>query len=458
MFQHRSFLVIAVQLVFVFFVSTPLVAQSFRTYGKLTGIVCERSGAVNSQIGTPVAARRNHEQRAVFSDGGESFVISNLQGAGRTQRDESTDAAYGSNFCASLAPQTLAAAGPQQLSQNNSSRMPDAPLPQREDKQVLLALATSPFGQATESEASIAGTVLDAHEAAIAGVQVTLAGQNNAVHSVVTVDSKGAFTFSGLLPGTYRVMITLPGKSPSVAAEVLLRAGEKRDLPIITSGTPTSSTTVYVTANVNQVAEAQVKEAEKQRVFGVFPNFYTSYIWNSAPMTPKLKFHLALRSTIDPVSILVASGVAGAEQWHNTFPGYGSGWQGYGQRFGAAYADTAVSAFVSRAIFPTVFHQDPRYFFRGSGSVHSRVLYAIEQTFVARGDDGRREANYSHLLGNFVTAGISNIYRAPSDRSVSLTFRDGLIVTGANAVGNLLREFLSRPLTTNVPAFAKGKR
>ena len=333
----------------------------------------------------------------------------------------------------------------------DNHELPDAPWPQSG------GASSDSHTVSTQSAASIAGTVLDAHGIAIPGVQVTLAGQNSPAPSVVTVDSRGAFAFARLLPGTYTVTITLPGGTPSVAAEVALRAGEKRDLPIVTSGTPTSSTTVHVTANMNEVAEAQVKEAEKQRILGVVPNFYTSYIWNSAPMTPRLKFQLALRSSIDPVEIIVDAGVAGAEQWHNTFPGYGPGWEGYGQRFGAAYADTVVGAFVGRAILPTILHQDPRYFYRGSGSIHSRVFYALEQTFVTRGDNGQTEPNYSHFVGNFATAGIANIYRAPSDRTAGLTLENAFVVTAGNAVGNLLREFLSRPFTTNVPAFAKGK-
>src|SRR5260370_7107519 len=86
-------------------------------------------------------------------------------------------------------------------------------------------------------------------------------------------------------------------------------------------------------------------------------------------MTPKLKFKLSLRSTTDPVTFLVAAGLAGVEQRHNTFPGYGQGSEGYAKRFGAAYADTMVTKMVSRAILPTALHQDPRYFYRGSRSI-----------------------------------------------------------------------------------------
>ena len=58
---------------------------------------------------------------------------------------------------------------------------------------------------------------------------------------------------------------------------------------------------------------------------------------------------------------------AAAEQWQNTFPGYGQGAQGYAKRYGAAYADEAISRMIGSAMLPSLLHQDPRYFYRGSG-------------------------------------------------------------------------------------------
>lgn len=314
------------------------------------------------------------------------------------------------------------------------------------------ALAAQP-----QSSAVLTGTVRDAHGAVIPGISVMLAGQNNAVNRALTADNKGAFAFTGLSSGTYRVSINVAGLEPFVSTEVVLGAGEKRQLPIIMMRIPGQTTTVHVNATLNEVAQAQVQEQEKQRVLGFLPNYYTSYIWPAAPMTPKLKFQLALRSAIDPVTFLVTAGLAGIEQKHNTFPGYGQGSAGYAKRFGAAYADTMSTRMISRALLPTVLHQDPRYFYRGSGSVRSRIFYALAASLICRGDNGRLQPNYSQLLGNFATAGLSNVYRAPEDRQVSLTFRNGLIITGTGAVENLLREFLSRKLTPDVPAFANGK-
>jgi len=195
--------------------------------------------------------------------------------------------------------------------------------------------------------------------------------------------------------------------------------------------------------------------AEKQRVLGILPNFYSSYIWDAAPLTPRLKFNLALRSTADPVTLLITAGLAGVEQAHNTFPGYGPGPKGYAERYGAAYADNVIGRMLGSAILPSLFRQDPRYFYKGHGSITSRALYAIGATVIARGDNGRSQPNYSHLLGNFAAAGIANLYRTSSDRSATLTLRNGLVITGSNAIANLVREFLLRQITSKVPDYSQ---
>jgi hypothetical protein len=241
---------------------------------------------------------------------------------------------------------------------------------------------------------------------------------------------------------------------------VTLAAGQKLELPPITLGITVATSDVRVVGAATtqeEVAQAQIQAQEKQRVLGIIPNFYSSYIWNAAPMASKQKFGLAVRSTTDPVAFMVAGGVAGVEQWHHTFPGYGRGSEGYLKRYGAAYADNAIGRMVGSAILPSLLHQDPRYFYKGSGRVTSRAWYAISQTVISRGDNGRSQPNYSHVLGNFAAAGISNLYRAPQDRSASLTIRNAFIITGSNAIGNLVREFLLRKLTPKVPDDAQGK-
>lgn len=319
----------------------------------------------------------------------------------------------------------------------------------------------SPGVVAPEATASIKGTLSDSQGVALRGVRVTLLeqsnGRNSAANRVVITDSHGAFNFSDLAPGTYHVEVDAPSVEPVVSDEITLAAGETRELPLATNRLARKTTTVNVVATSNQVAQAQVQEQEQQRVLGFLPNYLTSYIWDAAPMTPKLKYKLAFRSIFDPVTFVVAAAVAGAEQWHNTFPGYGQEAEGYGKRFGATYADTATSRMLTYAVLPALFHQDPRYFYRGTGSIRTRLLYAIESAFICRGDNGQLEPDYSKIVGSFAAAGLSNIYRAPQDRRASLTFRNGLVIIGSGAVVNIFREFVSRKLTPNVPSFANGK-
>jgi hypothetical protein len=100
------------------------------------------------------------------------------------------------------------------------------------------------------------------------------------------------------------------------------------------------------------------------------------------------------------------------------------------------------------AILPMVFHQDPRYFYKGTGSVWSRAGYALSTAVIARGDNGRWQPNYSGILGNFGAGAISNLYYPASSRQgASLTIGNGLLGIAADGVSNVLQEFVLRKLT-----------
>ena len=316
-----------------------------------------------------------------------------------------------------------------------------------------------PDATATQAQpfATLVGKVLDPAGNALPGVDVTLVEVSSGMHSVLKSDPQGGFMFTDLAPGIYQVKVDAPGLGLSGAAQVVLGRSQRRQLNVFAMQPAAEKTTVNVTATLQQIAQAQVKQQEQQRVLGFFPNYYTSYLWDAAPMTKKLKFTLALRTLTDPVTFFMTGAIAGVEQAHKTFPGYGQGSEGYAKRYGATYADTLSSRMLASAIFPTMLHQDPRYFYQGSGTSRSRVLHALLSTVICRGDNGRLEPNFSRIAGSFGAAGLSNLYRAEQDRQAGLTFRNGLIILGGNAVTNVLREFLSRKVTTNVPAFANGK-
>lgn len=300
----------------------------------------------------------------------------------------------------------------------------------------------------------ISGTVLDTNQDVVQGAHLILRAGSET--HIANSGSDGQFEFQNLSPGKYKLTVTAPDMSTFISNPIPLAANGSVILPPVVLSV-TASASVTVTGSKEQLSIEQVQIAENQRVLAVFPNFYTSFDWNAPPMMAKQKFHLAMRSIFDPVSLLTVAGVAGAEQYENIFPAYGSGMTGYGKRYAAAFANHASSDVFGRAVYPAIFHEDPRYFYRGKGSIGSRALYAISAAFIARGDNGRWRPNYSGLLGNFTSGAISNLYYPSSDRGAALVIGNGLADTAANVFSNLIREFVLRGITSHVPQGANGK-
>jgi hypothetical protein len=301
--------------------------------------------------------------------------------------------------------------------------------------------------------ASLSGTIVDPTGAAVAGARVILSREDQSPNQEVLSSDDGQFSFSNIAPGPFQLTITLQGFATQ-ASSGILRPGESYTVPQIAMALATAVTEVHVVLSRTEVAEDQIKVQEKQRVLGVVPNFYVSYEHNAVPLTSKQKFELAWKSTVDPVSFGLTGAIAGIQQARNDFSGYGEGAQGYARRYGASYADFVASTYIGGAILPSLLKQDPRYFYKGSGSKRSRVLYAIANSVICKGDNGHWQANYSSIVGSLAAGGISNLYYPPENRDgAEITFENALIGIGESAAVNLLQEFVIRKLTKNVPNY-----
>jgi hypothetical protein len=309
----------------------------------------------------------------------------------------------------------------------------------------------------SSSGAHIIGTVLDNDGAVVEGASVSLAGPPGFQTLTHVSGSDGQFSFAALPPATYSITVTAPGMTTFKSPPILLHAGDFHLMSPVTIAFSAGTTSVTVVGNEKQLSEEQVQIAVHQRVLGVIPNFYSSYDWNAPPMQAKQKFQLGFRSVFDPVSLLAVAGVAGAEQYVNAFPQFGGGITGYGKRYGAAMANHVSADLLSRAVYPAIFHQDPRYFYKGRGSTGSRALYAISAAVMTRSDSGHWEPNYSNVLGNFSASALSNLYYPSADRGASLVFLNGLADTGADAASNLIREFVLKKLTSRASKQAVGQ-
>ena len=298
---------------------------------------------------------------------------------------------------------------------------------------------------------SIRGAVVDGTGAFVAGARVILAREDSSLNQETVTGDEGQFSFTNIAPGTFQITITSAGFAPQ-AVSGTVHSGGSYLVPQITLVVATAMTEVRVVPKVTEIAEDELKVEEKQRVLGVIPNFYVSYVNSAAPLSPKQKFQLAWKSTIDPVSFGLTGAIAGIQQATNEFGGYGQGAQGYAKRYGASYADFVTGTFIGGAILPSLLKQDPRYFYKGTGSVKSRILYAMANAVICKGDNGHWQANYSSIVGSLAAGGISNLYYPAKDREgAELTVENAFIGIGASAAANLLQEFLIPKLTSHGP-------
>jgi hypothetical protein len=188
------------------------------------------------------------------------------------------------------------------------------------------------------------------------------------------------------------------------------------------------------------VQQPPAPEKEK-RMFGIIPNNRTSpTLLNYKPLTTKEKFKLAREDSFDRGTFLLSAAFAGEGQLTNDNRSFGQGVKGYGHYFITSYADWSIGDYMTEAICPTLFHQDPRYFRKGTGSGMSRALYAVGQIFWTHTDSGGHMFNFSEVVGNSAAVAISQAYY-PDKRTASDAAGKLAIQLGVDMASNLMKEF-----------------
>ncbi len=295
----------------------------------------------------------------------------------------------------------------------------------------------------------MAGTVLDVSGAAVPGANVSLIHGDGTQLVTIVSEANGEFNFTKIPAGSYLVTVNAYGFAPFTSAEFAVAVRQDYEVPDVSLSIAPANMEVTVRPT-DLIAAEQIRAEEKQRLVGIIPNFYTSYIHDAAPLNWKQKFSLAARSAFDPVVYIGVAFGAGLEQATNAYPGYGQGAAGYGKRYAATFLDGRTSDFLTNAVFPALLHQDPRYYYQGSGSFRSRLMHAVGSVFAARSDSGRTVPNSSYLLGNMCAAALSNLYYPRANQGTSLVFSNAAVGIAGRVGMNLFREFLSKRLTTNV--------
>lgn len=298
---------------------------------------------------------------------------------------------------------------------------------------------------------SISGKVVDPSGANIVGAVVKLTRDSESSGPETTSDEDGLFAFTHVTPGPFRLTISFPGLT-SQEFSGTLESGQAFVTPINILSIPTQVAEVHVELTHEELAQAQIEEQEKQRVFGVLPNFYVTYIPNPVSLSAKQKFELAWKSATDPITIVGIGAMAGFDQAGDRWGAYGQGAQGYAKRFGATYVNVFGATFVGGAIMPSILKQDPRYFYKGTGTKRSRILRALSSSIMCKGDNGRWQPNYSNIVGSFAGAGLGALYLPANDRrGTRFVVSSALIRLGETSLAGVLQEFVLPRFTPNHP-------
>lgn len=302
-----------------------------------------------------------------------------------------------------------------------------------------------PDAPPASGSASLAGMVKDIGGTPVGEATLTLTGPGGFERKAVS-DDDGNFRIDALPAGTFTLTLTSEGLQ-ALTLSVTLEAGEQKALSDIGMRLATANFQVDAISQV-ELANQQIKQEETQRLLGLIPNFYVTYDHHAVALTTRQKYKLAARSLIDPVNLAITAGIAGEEYLQNTYAGYGRGPAGYGKRLGAGMAGSTIGTMLGGAVFPAWFRQDPRYFYKGAGSVWSRTGYALSTAVIAKGDNGKWQPAYAGVLGDFVTGAASYLYFPASDKSgAGLFLSNSALSVALDGVGNLVQEFLLRHLT-----------
>jgi Carboxypeptidase regulatory-like domain len=304
---------------------------------------------------------------------------------------------------------------------------------------------------------NVRGKVVDQSGVTITGALVKLTREGEATGQEVQSDEEGQFYIANVPPGPFQLTITAEGLASKTVSGTVT-PGETFVVPQVTLIIATQVTEVRVGLPPDELAKEQVKEQETQRAFGFVPNFYVSYVPDAAPLSPKLKFRLAWKSATDPVTLVGVGFLAGIDQAADRWGGYGQGAQGYGKRFGATYADVFGATLLGGAVLPSLLKQDPRYFYKGTGSKKSRILYAIGNTVICKGDNGHWQPNYSTIVGSFAAAGLANLYYPANDRrGGGAVVSTALTRLGEISLAAILQEFVFPRFSPNHSGRPQGQ-
>ena len=305
---------------------------------------------------------------------------------------------------------------------------------------VAVPMSAQSFTAAGTKTGTILGTVVDTTDDPIPAAHVILQGPAGDRLTAVTKDD-GGFAFDQAAAGVaYQIIVTAEGFA-DWNSSITVEPGENKTLPEIKLRILAVQRAVTVSYSSKEVATQQLKAEEQQRMLRFIPNMYVVYEPHPEPLTTKMKFHMAYKDLSSPVFFARVAAWAAVQQANNT-PHYGQGAEGYGKRLGAGFADATTENLFGNAILPSLLHQDPRYFYQGTGTNWSRARHAMFAPLICKGDNGKSQPNYSTWGGALISSAISTAYYPGANRGAGHVFSTFGVGMALHVGSSLAQEFI----------------
>lgn len=186
----------------------------------------------------------------------------------------------------------------------------------------------------------------------------------------------------------------------------------------------------------------KVEGTSNDRLFYTLPNFLTLEKGGQLPpLSAKDKFKVVALGSFDYVEFPWWGILSAINQTDNSEPAYGQGWGAYAKRYGTTAGDSLIENFMVGAVFPSVLHQDPRFYQSGKGGFFRRTGYSVSRIFVTRGDSGHTQFNFSEVFGAATAAAISTYTYHPTSTYTRTPTNPHLFVGSDRTLSNTINVY-----------------
>lgn len=181
---------------------------------------------------------------------------------------------------------------------------------------------------------------------------------------------------------------------------------------------------------------------QPKRILGIMPNYRAVSAGETPPPpTPKEAFKIATQNNFDYSSFLFVGLTSMIAEGQNEHPSFGKGVPGFWAYSWRGFVDKTDGNYWVIFALPTVFHEDQRYYAKGSGPIWKRAVYASTRVVITPDYQGHNALNKSELLGRGIAQAISTTYYPKSDVSgAEIAERYGYAIM-RDALTNVFREF-----------------